>query len=207
MSLGDVARVRPASGKSVPGAGRAALAVHLVGRFDVEDFEGFEDGVAGQGAELAATLGAGDDAGLLAAEDRLVGGTVVEGGGAGGDYGVELLLGGEVVEPGFAGEAAAFGAGGEVGLGEFGEAGDVALGDAEEEGVPRDVRGQEIVVGDEDGGDAGLHDLEETDAAGSGSAGAEDEVRGGEGFGVALLAGFAAGLVEVPVVVGAGVLY
>jgi hypothetical protein len=93
-----------------------------------------------------------------------------------------------------------------VGLDEFGEAGDVTLGDAEEEGVPEDVRGQEIVVGDEDGGDAGLHDLEETDAAGAGSAGAEDEVRGGEGFGVALLAGFAAGLVELPVVVGAGVL-
>src|SRR5260370_31878726 len=98
----------------------------------------------------------------MGAEGGLVGQGVVEGGGAGGDYGVELLLGGEVVEPGFAGEAAAFGAGGEVGLDEFGEAGDVTLGDAEEEGVPGDVRGQGRVVGGEGGGDACMHDLAAT---------------------------------------------
>jgi hypothetical protein len=79
------------------------------------------------------------------------------------------------------------------------------FGYAEQEGVPVDVRRQEVGVGDEDGSDAGLHDFEEADAAGSGSAGTKDEVRGGEGLGVALLAGFAAGLVEVPVVVSAGV--
>ena len=124
----------------------------------------------------------------------------------GGNDGVELALGGEVVEPGFAGEATSFGGGGEVGLDELREVGDVLLGDAEEEGVPWDVRRQEVGVGDEDGSDAGLHDFEETDAAGSCPAGTEDEVRSGKGLGVVLLASFAAGLVEVPVVVGAGVL-
>lgn len=130
---------------------------------------------------------------------------MVEGGGAGVDNGVPLALGAEMLLPGFAGEIAAVRAGGELSFEDFGETGDVLFGDLQEEAGPVDVRGEQVVVRDEDGGDAGAHDLEEADAAGAGSAGAEDEVGGGEGFGVVTLAVGAVGLREIPVEVRGGV--
>ncbi len=47
------------------------LAVELVGRFEVEGFEGAEDDGAGGGAEATLQLRAKDDATLSAAEDGL----------------------------------------------------------------------------------------------------------------------------------------
>ena len=124
---------------------------------------------------------------------------------AGVDDGVELLLRGEVLAPGLLGEAAALVAGGEVRLEEFGKAADVFLWNLEQEAAPVDASREQVLVRDEDGSDAGAHDLEQTDAACSCTSGAEDEVGGGESAGVMELAVFAAGLIEIPVVVGAGV--
>ena len=119
---------------------------------------------------------------------------------------VELVFRREVLEPGSLSEAAALRTGGEVRLDEFGQAGDIFLRDAKEEAIPVDPRWQKVVVRDEHGGDAGTHHLEQPDTAGACASWAEDEMRGGERAGVVLLTIFASGLVEVPVVIGAGVL-
>ena len=178
------------------------LAVELVGELEVESFERPEDGGPGGGAQAALQLRAEDDAALLSPKGCLGRRAVMESGEAGINDGVPLVLGAEVLLPGFAGEFAAVRAGGELGFETFGEASDVLLWDPEKEAAPVNVRWKQVIVGDEDGGDAGAHDFEETDAAGSGAAGAEDEVRGGEGFCVVTLPVGSIRLGEIPVEVG-----
>ena len=112
---------------------------------------------------------------------------MVKGGDAGIDDGVPFALRAEVLLPSFAGQLAAESAGGEFGFEKFGDASDVLLWDPEKEAAPVDVRWEQVIVRDKDWSDAGAHDFKEADAAGSGSAGAEDKVRGGEGFCVVTL--------------------
>lgn len=121
------------------------------------------------------------------------------------DDGVEFKRRREMMLPGFEGESAPIVAGVEVRLQQFGQAAYVLFGDAEQEFVPWRTGRKEVVVRDEHGSDPGAHDFEEANAAGARSPGTEDEVRGGEGLGVALLTMLSVGLIEVPVVVGAGV--
>jgi hypothetical protein len=130
---------------------------------------------------------------------------VAQGSGGEIDDGVELGLRGEVLEPGLAGELAAGWAGFNVRLQELRETANVLFRDAEEEGVPRHIGRQGVIVRDEDRGDAGLHDLKQANASGARAARTKDEVRGGQCFSIGALSLLAACLIEIPMAVGAGV--
>lgn len=177
-------------------------AIELIGRFEAEQFEGAENGGACGSAKLALKLGSKHDGALLSAEGGLRRRAVVQGGSTGFDDGIPLTLRAEVLLPGFAGEIATMGAGVPFGFEKSGNFANVLFGDLKEKALPVHVRRQEVVIGDEDGCDAGAHNFKEPDAACSGSARAENEVRGGEDFGVTALAVDTAGLCEIPVVVG-----
>src|SRR5665213_764738 len=82
----------------------------------------------------------------------------------------------------------------------------ISFGDADEELIPRNVRGKEIVVGYEYRSDSRLHDFKQANRPCTRSTRAEDEVRGSDCLGVALLAFLAIWLGEIPVVVRACVL-
>lgn len=171
----------------------------------MQELESLQDGGSTERAEGPARACALDHACLLLAEDSLRWRGVMERGPAEGDDGVELTLGREVFEVGLPGEAAAIEAGSGVRGQQFRQTGDVLFGNAKEEGVPVGAGRKQVAVGDEHGSDTGAHDLEETDTAGAGAAGTEDEARGGKGAGVALLTVFAAGLVQIPVKISTGV--
>ena len=181
-------------------------AVHLVRRLEAQKSEGAEHRGSCDRSKIAFEVGADDEAILPAAKDGFGGRAVVTCSSAAVDDRIPLVLGAEVSEPGLPGELAALGAAGEVRDEKFGEAGHIFLGDAEQEAVPVDPGGEQVVVGEKHGGDTGAHDFEEADTAGSGAAWAEHKVGGGEGFGIAALASVTAGLGEVPVEVGGGVL-
>jgi hypothetical protein len=126
---------------------------------------------------------------------------------AGGDDGVELLLRSEVIQPCCSCEVATFCACDEMGFNQFWKAGNVFFRDPEKEAIPGNVWGEWVIVGDEDRGDTSLHYLKKTNTAAAGSPRTENKVGGGEGIGVALLAFFATGLVDIPMVIAARVLY
>ncbi len=165
-----------------------------------------KNGVAGDRAKVTLDGGASHEPALPTAEDGFVGRTMVEGSGAEVDDRVPLASGAEMLQPSLPGELAAGSTAGSIRFKELGEASDVFFGDAKKESIPIDVWREQVTVGDEHRSDAGAHHFEQANAAGSGSAGAQDEVGLCEGFGVLALAVFASGLAEIPMKVGGGVL-